>query len=177
MTIVAVILAGGVSQRMGQEKADMYGGVDRIQRCLAEAGIERCVVLCGEENRASLFKGEVMADPPHLKGLHRIIPWIRATLNATILLVPCDAFLLSSEAIKAFLAASPRGGVPNDEGGHRQPLFAHLPCDVELNEAATSVLSLVENLPTVDVVEHRTAFSNFNQPSDLQHPRLSNRRP
>ena len=44
MAIVAVILAGGVSQRMGQEKAGMYGGVERIQRCLADAGIERCVV-------------------------------------------------------------------------------------------------------------------------------------
>jgi len=177
MTVVAVILAGGVSQRMGQEKADMYGGVDRIQRCLADAGIERCVVLCGEENRASRFKGEVMIDPPHLKGLHRIIPWIRTTLDAAILLVPCDAFLLSSEAVKAFLAASPKGGVPHDEEGHRQPLFAHLPYDVELNEAATSVSSLVEKLPTIDMVEHRTAFSNFNQPSDLQHPRLSSRQP
>jgi molybdopterin-guanine dinucleotide biosynthesis protein A len=176
MTIVAVILAGGASQRMGQEKASMYGGVNRIERCLADAGIQRCVVLCGDEGRTSMFEGEVFADPPHLRGLHQIIPWIRDELGASILLVPCDAFLLSSEAIKVFLAASPTGGVPTDEEGRRQPLFAHLPVDVELNNAATSVSTLLEGLPTVDVVQHRSAFSNFNRPSDLQHPQLSNRR-
>jgi len=177
MSVVAVILAGGVSRRMGQDKAEMFGGVDRLKQCLAEAGVERSVVLCGDEERASLFRGEVLADPPHLNGLHRIIPWVHSQLNASILLVPCDAFLLSPEAISAFLAAAPGGGVPLDEAGRRQPLFAYLPRNIELEKAATSVTSLVQCLPSVDVERYRSAFSNFNQPSDLQHPQLSDRQP
>ena len=177
MSVVAVILAGGVSRRMGQDKAEMFGGVDRLKQCLVEAGVERSVVLCGDENRASLFSGEVLADPPHLNGLHRIIPWVRSQLNASILLVPCDAFLLSPEAISAFLAAAPGGGVPLDETGQRQPLFAYLPRNIELEKAATSVTSLVQRLPSVDVEGDRSAFTNFNQPSDLQHPQLSDRLP
>lgn len=177
MSVVAVILAGGVSRRMGQDKAEMFGGVDRLKQCLAEAGVERSVVLCGDEERASLFGGEVLADPPHLNGLHRIIPWVRSQLEASILLVPCDAFLLSPEAISAFLAAAPGGGVPLDETGQRQPLFAYLPHKLVLDTSATSATSLVQGLPSVDVGPYRSAFSNFNRPSDLQHPQLSGRQP
>lgn len=177
MSVVAVILAGGDSRRMGWDKAGMFGGVARLKQCLDDAGVERSVVLCGDEQRASLFTGEVLADPPHLSGLHRIIPWVRSQMNASILLVPCDAFLLSDSAIRAFLAAAPRGGVPLDETGQRQPLFAYLPRKLVLDTSATSVTSLVQRLPSVDVEGYRSAFSNFNQPSDLQHPQLSNRRP
>ena len=65
---VAVILAGGKSRRMGEDKAAMFGGVERLQACLAESCIGRTVVLCGPEHRRSHFKGDVMADPPHLRG-------------------------------------------------------------------------------------------------------------
>lgn len=177
MSIVAVILAGGASQRMGQDKAEMYGGVGRIEGCLAEAGINRCVILCGDEQRKSMFGGEVIPDPPGLSGLHRIIPWIREKVDASILLVPCDAFLLTTEAIEAFLAAAPDGGVPSDDEGRRQPLFAFLPHHRPLNEEATNVTALVQDLPAVDLHDHRSAFSNFNRPSDLQHPQLSSRQP
>ena len=51
---VAIILAGGASQRMEKDKASMFGGVERLQRCLQQAGFERTVVLCGGEERRTL---------------------------------------------------------------------------------------------------------------------------
>ena len=176
MAIVAVIFAGGASLRMGQDKAAMYGGVERLKECLYGAGVERCVVLCGSETRRSLFEGEVLVDPPEMKSLHQLIPWIHRRLAAPVLLVPCDAFLLSSEAIAAFLGSAPGGGVPCDENGRRQPLFAYLPQDITLNEFAESVSDLLQDLPSVDVRGQGAAFSNFNRPTELQHPELSNRR-
>ena len=65
---VAVILAGGKSRRMGEDKAAMFGGVERLQACLAESCTDRTVVLCGPEHRRSHFKGNVMADHRILKG-------------------------------------------------------------------------------------------------------------
>ena len=173
--MVAVILAGGTSRRMGEDKASMYGGVERLQACLNEAGVERCVVLCGPEKRKHLFVGEVMSDPPHINGLHRIIAWARQRLEATVLLVPCDAFLLTPEAVSALVTSAPNGGVPLDEQGRRQPLFAFLPASLLLDQSAESVTTMLESLPSVELPEHASAFTNFNRPGDLEHPRLRDR--
>ena len=118
-----------------------------------------------------------MADPTHLEGLHRIIPWVMNTLEDDVVLIPCDAFLLTAEAVDALVHGSPEGGVPVDEAGRRQPLFAHLPKGVLLDEDAHQVESLLSQVPTVDLKGHRSAFSNFNQPEDLAHPELQLRYP
>ncbi len=172
---VAIILAGGTSRRMEEDKATMFGGVKRLQQCLHDAGIERCIVLCGKEERMSLFEGEIMSDPPGVEGLHRIIPWLLETVNEGILLVPCDAFLLTKEAVQTLLQAAPNGGIPLDEAGRRQPLFAHLPHGTALKRNGQSVRELMRGLDSIDVHPHGSAFSNFNRPADLQHPQLKHR--
>ena len=118
-----------------------------------------------------------MADPPHLEGLHRIIPWAINTLEDDVVLIPCDAFLLTAKAVDTLIHGSPGGGVPVDEAGRRQPLFAYLPKGVPLDEDAHRVEGLLAHVPTVDVEGHRSAFSNFNQPEDLAHPELQLRFP
>jgi molybdopterin-guanine dinucleotide biosynthesis protein A len=169
---VAIILAGGTSQRMQEDKANMFGGVKRLQRCLQEAGLERTVVLCGGEERRSLFEGEVMVDPPGVESLHGLLLWLLNAFDEGVLLVPCDAFLLEKEAVQALLNNSPKGGVPLDEELRRQPLFAHLPKGVAVHEGGQNVREVMQHVPSIDVAPHRAAFTNFNQPADLQHPRL-----
>ena len=169
---VAIILAGGASQRMEKDKASMFGGVERLQRCLQQAGLERTVVLCGGEERRGLFTGEVMVDPPGVQGLHELIFWLLKTFDEGILLVPCDAFLLTADAVQALLNNSPNGGVPLDEEQRRQPLFAPLPKGVRVHKHGQNVRELLQHLPSIDVRPLNAAFTNFNQPADLQHPQL-----
>ena len=167
MGIVACVLAGGLSQRMGQDKSAMFGGVTRLQNLLYDAGIERTVVLCGSQDRKSLFDGEVLADPKGVEGLHELIPWIRSTVQGDLLLIPCDAFLLNKDAVVAFLQSAPNGGVPLDAEGQRQPLFAVLPSGGPQLKPAKSVKGLLRHLPSIDVGEHASAFSNFNTPDEV----------
>ena len=174
---VAIVLAGGASLRMEEDKATMFGGVKRLKQCLQKAGLERIVVACGNEERKGLFEGEVVADPLGVEGLHRIILWLREAFDEDILLVPCDAFLLTPDAVKALLIESPNGGVPLDEEQRRQPLFAHLPRGVKINEHGENVRGMLQGLPSIDVHPHNAAFTNFNQPADLRHPQLNHRRP
>ena len=174
---VAIILAGGASQRMEEDKATMFGGVRRLQHCLQKAGLERTVVLCGDASRRGLFDGEVMVDPPGVEGLHELISWSLETFQEGVLLVPCDAFLLTAEAVQALLSNSPNGGVPLDEEQRRQPLFAHLPKGVHVHEDGQNVRELLQHLPSIDVRPFNAGFTNFNQPDDLQHPQLKHHQP
>ena len=172
---IAIILAGGASQRMEEDKASMFGGVNRLQRCMQQAGLERTVVLCGKEERKGLFSGEVLVDPPGVQGLHELIFWLLDTFDEGILLVPCDAFLLTADAVQALLNNSPNGGVPLDEEQCRQPLFAHLPKGVSVHKDGQNVRELMQHLPSIDVRPFNAAFTNFNRPDDLQHPQLKRR--
>ena len=54
--VVGAILAGGLSRRMGEDKATLYGGVTRLQRCFEAAGINTTIVMCGTAARKSLFE-------------------------------------------------------------------------------------------------------------------------
>ena len=71
---VAVVLAGGESRRMGEDKAVMFGGVGRLQACLEDLRLEdhRAV----QTRRQSLFSGEVWHDRPTWRGFTtRAVVW------------------------------------------------------------------------------------------------------
>ena len=168
MSLTALILAGGQSLRMGEDKAMMHGGVVRLQSLVKRVGIERCVVMCGHASRKHLFQGEVLQDPLDLEGLHRLLPWARQSVGGAILLLPCDAFLLDEDALQTFLSRTQNGGVALDEEDRRQQLFARIPEHIELPEAPNSVQEWLLPLPSIEMSPYGKSFSNFNTRDDLQ---------
>lgn len=167
MTLTVFILAGGESLRMSKDKGLMFGGVNRLRGLLEACGFQRIVILCGGEDRAALFHGEVWPDPPAIEGVHHLVKWAYSQVSTPCLFLPCDAFLMDVPAIQSLLEKSKEGGVPLDETGRRQPLFAHIPGGFEFPRGATSVGHLLQALPSIEMGAFASAFTNFNSVEDL----------
>ena len=71
-----IILAGGKSTRMGEDKALMFDNTSRIQKIAENLGVKDCIILCGNKNRKELFQGNVWADPISVDGILDTIIWI-----------------------------------------------------------------------------------------------------
>lgn len=169
MTTV-VILAGGKSSRMGQDKATMFGGVKRIYQECKYAGIHRIITLCGREERKQEFPGEVWTDPPSSRNLMQIIQWVLAKLEGDVLLIPCDAFNLTNKGITQL--AKSADCIPLDERGIRQPLHAKICQRRLLNFEGSSINELFVNFPSVEVSGLTSEFNNFNSREDLKNHHL-----
>ena len=161
----AVIFAGGNSTRMGQDKSLMFGGVERIRQLCIDCGIVKIITLCGNEERASMFEGEVWPDPSHCQKLSDVIRWVQGELPGPIQFIPCDAFDLDRDSLQALLQSG--GGVPLDSNSNRQPLLANCPADYQIGDGS-SVNSLFDDLATIDIAGRSDSFSNYNEKSQLK---------
>ena len=164
MTTV-LILAGGKSTRMKQDKSTMFGGVKRIRDECIKANITRIITLCGSNDRMQLFHGEVWPDPDNCHGIFPVIKWAINELDDDVLLIPCDAFNISEIGITELI--SQENCVPADEFGNRQPLFARISNQTELVSTAASLTDLFERFPTHENKVISAEFNNFNLPADL----------
>tara|TARA_B110000467_G_scaffold163940_1_gene191363 strand:+ start:2851 stop:3375 length:525 start_codon:yes stop_codon:yes gene_type:complete len=156
------ILAGGKSTRMGEDKALMAGGVTRLRNLALKAGVVRVVTLCGHAERAGLFEGEVWPDPPSCRSLMDVLQWIFGEVEGPIQLIPCDAFMLGDEGLKALLGSG--GGVPIDPDGRRQPLLSHCPQGWMPGMEPSSVLHMFSTLPSLSMAGLEQQMQNFNRP-------------
>jgi len=161
----AVILAGGTSSRMGQDKSLMCGGVERIRKLCKECGIENIVTLCGSEDRVSMFEGVVWPDPDYCQKLTDVIRWVHQEIAGPIQFIPCDAFDLDINSLQSLLQSG--GGVPLDLNSKRQPLLANCPADYQLGEGV-SINSLFDGLESIDIGGSADGFSNYNEKSQLK---------
>ena len=90
-----IILAGGLSSRMGQDKSLINSNVSRLANELRSAGCSRIIVMCGTAERMDLFEEECVIDSKETlaESLYDFI----SQLTGKIQLAPCDAYLADAD--------------------------------------------------------------------------------
>tara|TARA_B110000444_G_scaffold261557_1_gene315277 strand:+ start:1585 stop:2079 length:495 start_codon:yes stop_codon:yes gene_type:complete len=163
--VTVLLLAGGKSLRMGQDKALMEKGVEYLHSIAIKAGVDRIVTLCGAIGRESLFEGEVWPDPKMCTSLSEVLQWAFSEINDSIQLISCDSFNLKQDGLEFLLASG--GGVPLDDQGRRQPLLAHCPKDWKFEITRGEVRSMFSSLQDLEMGSFAQQMKNFNSMVDL----------
>ncbi len=162
------ILAGGKSQRMGEDKARMFNSVHRLQQMVDELGAGPAWVLCGSADRKAMFSGEVIVDPPQCEGVLEVIRWLVEETDDDVLVLPCDAFAMERGAL-AWLLNRTTGGVAVDPRGQRQPTLAVIPRGFRPPVNAASLNELTAELPSLHSDRWSLSFANYNRQEDLRN--------
>ena len=178
-----VVLAGGQSRRMGQDKARMAGGIRRILTEAKAAGLTPRVVLAGPQPRGEELEREgwtadadvVLDDPAHATCLHDVLVHVFNGDLPSVVLTPCDAVSIDREGF-AELAAMPEG-VPLDPSGRRQVLFSHLPKGwVAVPDAERRVEALFDELKDRPLESAGDHLTTTNTPEELDAVRSRQQR-
>tara|TARA_B100001996_G_C18370128_1_gene481261 strand:- start:67 stop:582 length:516 start_codon:yes stop_codon:yes gene_type:complete len=163
MALLCLILAGGKSTRMGQDKALLYDSVNILSKKLAAKGC-RIIVACGSQERAHLFDSECWFDPTNSNSLAEVIGSFVEQYDEEIQLFPCDMYRLDDYAIDVLLTQSP--GVPVDVESNEQPTLARIPKHCELPHSM-SLHGLFSNLNRNKLKFLGDRLENFNSPNQI----------
>ena len=154
--LTGIILAGGKSSRMGQDKSLINSNVSRLANELRLAGCSRVVVMCGTTERMTLFDEECVIDSKDslAESLYDFI----ADLSGRIQLAPCDAYLADADLFSKI------EGVPTDDLGNRQPLLAKIGADIPLRRS----VKISEMFQDIQSCDGGIKARNTNTPEELK---------
>ena len=154
--VTGIILAGGKSSRMGQDKSLINSNVSRLANELRLAGCSRVVVMCGTTERMTLFDEECVVDSKDslAESLYDFI----AELSGQIQLPPCDAYLADADLFSKI------EGVPTDDLGNRQPLLAKISTDSPLRRS----VKISEMFQEIQSCDGGIKARNTNTPEELK---------
>ena len=151
-----IILAGGLSSRMGQDKSLINSNVSRLANELRLAGCSRIVVMCGTAERMALFEEECVIDSKETlaESLYDFV----SQLSGKIQLAPCDAYLADADLFSKI------DGVPTDDLGNRQPLLAKIGPDSPLRIS----VKISEMFQDIQSCDGGIKARNTNTPEELK---------
>lgn len=172
MVIAGFVLAGGLSRRMGRDKATLpVDGVPmaaRVAQVLAEAGCAP-VTLVGRQPALRTLGLPVLAegDAEH-HPLYGVAAALEGCATPLALFCPCDLVAVSAAPLVALVGY----GAPcvAASAGRRHPLLVVLPRSWAararaLAQAGGAARALTEGLPGIELPE--SALFDANRPEDL----------
>ena len=170
MPLLCLILAGGKSTRMGEDKALLFDSVNTLTDILTFRDC-RVIVACGGEERAALFHAECWFDPDDSSSLGEVLHAFVQQHDEEIQLFPCDMYNLDKEAIEAILKQPP--GVPIDMNGQDQYTLARIPKGCNL-PSSKSLKHLFLELDRNHMGSLGDRLENFNFLNQIEHQNKSN---
>ena len=163
MSLLCLILAGGKSTRMGQDKALLYDSTNILSKKLKALGC-RVIIACGSRKRADHFESDCWFDPPHTNSLGEVIYAFVAEHDEEVQLFPCDMYRLDDGALATILVQSP--GVPIDGEANEQFTLTRIPAQSNLPEAM-SLSELFSGLGRNNLNSLGNRLENFNHPDQI----------
>lgn len=170
MSCTCIILAGGKSLRMKEDKTLLFNNVNQLYHTLTNLGFQT-IIACGSEERMSMFDGMSIPDGAGVNSLPEAIKSFVESIEGEIQFFPCDMYLLSTEALQSLLHQQP--GVPVDHNGREQYTLARTHSGWKPSLKPT-LREMFVNFSRNDMSEYGAELTNFNRPEQLHALNKSN---
>ena len=177
-----LLLAGGQSKRMGQDKARMAGAFEGSSaKPKRPAWPPHCA--CWPKPRGDELVREgwtkdadvVMDDPAHATCLHDVLVHAFNGDLPSVVLAPCDAVAIDRTAFRHL--AGMEVGVPLDHTGRRQVLFSRLPEGwVAVSDAKRRVEALFDTFDGHRIEPVAAQLVTINTPEEFEASQSDQRR-